>query len=120
MGLDYGHTCPDIDAHIKDVKGTIKDYLYDIIIEAIPIAKPEEVTRIAESNVDYIYRDIEHLFEGVRKTNEELRKAAEKQIDKLEDENWDLQTEIKRLEEQIEDYQEQLRDAEKELNALSV
>ena len=79
MSLDYGHTCPDIDASLASIK---EDLSY---------------------HVSNILDDIKVEVEKVRSTNEGIRKAADEQIDDLKDRIEELEMENKELQELLEE-----------------
>ncbi len=79
MSLDFGHTCPDIDASLANIK---EDMSY---------------------HVSNIMDDIKVEIEKVRATNEEMRKAADEQIDDLKDRIEELELENRELQEQLEE-----------------
>lgn len=78
MSFDYGHTCPDIDASLANIK---EDMSY---------------------HVSNIMDDIKMRIEEVRATNEDMRKAADDQIEALMERIDELETENKELELQVE------------------
>lgn len=79
MSLDYGHTCPDIDASLASIKD---DMSY---------------------HVSNIMDDIKVEIEKVRSTNEEMRKAADEQIDNIMERIDELENENKELQEKLEE-----------------
>lgn len=81
MSLDYGHTCPDIDASLASIK--------------------EDLSYHASNIMD----DVKVQIEKVRATNEDMRKAADEQIDNLMQRIQELQAENEELQEQLEEMQ---------------
>jgi chromosome segregation ATPase len=79
MSLDFGHTCPDIDASLASIK---EDMRY---------------------HVSNIMDDITVEIEKVRATNEEMRKAADEQIEALMERIDELENENKELQEELEE-----------------
>lgn len=102
MGLDFYHTCPDIDRNIKGFKEDIDNLLRDVVTECCPLFEGEAKDDFIRGHTEYLYGLFQDYFESVRKTNEDMRKQADYQIDKLVDEVDDLRSEIKELEYRIE------------------
>ncbi len=105
MGFNYNHTCPDVDAKIKDAKDLIESNVQDILFELNPLSAqfcnlPVELQEWIDQTVLQIYNDLEGIFEGCRTINEDMRSFAEEQIREYEDEISDLQQQVKDLEEE--------------------
>lgn len=79
MSLDYGHTCPDIDASLASIKDDLSYHFSNMM------------------------DDIKVEVEKVRSTNEGIRKAADEQIDNLMERIDELETENKELQEMLEE-----------------
>lgn len=97
MGLDFGHTCPDIDRGIESFKDDLKMYLSEILDDACPLLEGDVKGDFIKGYIDSIYAEFEGNFENVRKTNEEIRSEADRQIDDLQDEVGELKSEIEEL-----------------------
>ena len=97
MGLDYQHTCPEIDSNIEHVKSSIDTHLDSLVDELCPFCDENKKKELLESYVDWIYSDLESCFEGVRESNENIRKEADNQIDALTDEISDLEAQIQEI-----------------------
>ena len=110
MGLDYRHTCPDIDRSIKAFKSDIESYLVDMLDECCPMLEGKQREDFVSGYVNQMYNDFEANFEGVRKVNEDMRKEADSQIESAEARVNDLEEEIKDLNERIEDLESKLDD----------
>ena len=113
MALDFGHTCPDIDKEIDNIKGIF----YSSIEGLLEQYNEEELTEQDIKNIanDYknsLYMDVEQCFEGVRKTNEEMRKVADYQID-------ELNGEVDNLKGEVEDLQNEISSKNDEIDALN-
>ena len=99
MGLDYMHTCPDIDNAIKTYKDSIVDTLESVIGELNPYLDLEnsEVKRVISEHKDSLYNYFEDAFEDVRSTNEDIRREADIQIDKANDDLLNIGVEMDEL-----------------------
>ena len=98
MGLDYSHTCPDIDRAIAEAKDTIHDHLIDVAGECSPLLEGNQLEYCIKSWTEALYGELEDCFEATRKTNEDMRKEADRQIDDLVDEIDALKDEIRESE----------------------
>ena len=103
MGLDFGHTCGEIDGYMDDAKKAIEFHIDSMLDEASPLAAGELKNKFVKDSAHSLYEEIAHAFEQVRKTNEEMRKEADRQIDDLIDENERLKADIENLEQEIRD-----------------
>jgi len=102
MGLDFGHTCPDIDRGIEAFKDDLKMFLSEVIDDVCPLLEGEVKDDLVKSYADDIYNEFGGNFENVRKTNEEMRSEADRQIGELQDEVGELRSEIEDLRYQLE------------------
>lgn len=85
MGLDYGHTCGEIDSHIDDFKTVLDGFLDDFIDEICPLIEGKQRLALIKTYIDSIYTESEVIFEGVRKCNEDMRQEADRQIEEAEE-----------------------------------
>lgn len=118
MGLDFGNTCPDIDAGIDATKDLFRQEFQDFANWMMSNDIDDELVESkVEEFAEDVYDQFEDIFEGVRSTNEEMRKAADFQIDDLE---WDLSAAEEEAKDQArarEDAENDLADAQQELRA---
>ena len=119
MGLDYGHTCPDIDRSIKAFKSDIESYLSNMLDDSCPMLEVKQKEDFIKDYVNQMYKDFESNFEDVRKTNEDMRKEADRQIEYAEEKTSDAEEEIKDLNARIKELEEQVSEIESELDAVS-
>ena len=101
MGLDFSHTCPEIDKAISRAKDTIVDYLKDYIADLCPYLPSEKTDTLAKDWGADLYSQISDGFESVRKTNEDMRQQADLQIENLESEIADLKSEVEELNDRL-------------------
>lgn len=114
MGLDYAHTCPDIDNAIKVYQEYIVDTLKDFIGELNPYLDLEndDVKKIITEHKNYLYGNFENAFEDVRKSNEDMREDADIQIDNAIDDLNNANDEVKELHSTIEKLQNRINELE--------
>ena len=110
MGLDYGHTCPDIDFEIKGIKEDIESHLINFSDELSPLFEGDKKDEFIKTYIDGIYSDLENHFESVRKSNEDMRREADNQINNKDEEIESYKDEISDLESKISDLEQQLSD----------
>lgn len=101
MGLDFHHTCPDIDSNIGGFKEGLIEEIKDIIEDSRLHTEEELKHEYLSVYSEQIYSQLEHYFEGVRKTNEDMRSEADAQIKRLQNELSDKEYEIEELNESI-------------------
>lgn len=101
MGLDFGYTCPTIDAGINDMKEIIESHIDDHISELSPLISAVTRLELTKDWGEKLYDELESTVEGIRETNEDIRKEADRQIDNLESEIDDLKSENKLLQDEI-------------------
>ena len=94
MGLDYSHTCPDINRAINEAKDTISSHIEDIVNQCSPLLEGDPLQDYVKSWTESLYGEIKDCFEVTRKTNEDMREEADRQIDDLVDEVDSLKDEI--------------------------
>ena len=111
--FDYGHTCPDIDANIKEFKTTLTDHLDDVLSDSSPLLEGKPKDLYIENTIKLYYSQYEAIFEDLRRSNTDMRDAAEKQIadiglerDNHEETISDQEDEIERLQNEITEAQE--------------
>src|SRR5690554_6913473 len=98
MSLNFGFTCPDIDEGLRDAKGYIEDYLFDLLEGFV---EDDDVREdLIKTYTEYIYGDVSTAFERVRDCNSDLRKAAEEQIEELENDKENLDYRVAELEDE--------------------
>lgn len=119
MGLDYRHTCPDIDRSITAFKSNIESYLSNMLDDCCPMLEEKQKEDFVKDYVEQIYNDFETSFEDVRKTNEDMRKEASRQINFAEEMLADAEEEIKDLNTRIEELEEQVSELESQLDTVS-
>jgi len=126
MGLDYGHTCPDIDISIKAFKSDIESYLSNMLDDCCPMLEGKQKGDFINDYAEQMYSDFETNFEDVRKTNEDMRKEADRQIDYADrqidyaDRQIDYaEEEIKDLNARIKELEGQVSELESELDAVT-
>ena len=126
MGLDYGHTCPDIDKNIGSFKETIEGFLSDFLDDVCPLLNgTEEGNNLIDGYVNSIYDECSNIFEDTRSCNEDMRKEANKQIEELESQRDYMQEDlddnrvhIENIEYDLSTSEERVRDLENELSQL--
>jgi len=101
MSFNYPHTCPDIDASIKDTKNTIYDNIAEVVSECCPLLEGKIKDDFVKRWVDCMYQDLEHNYEGVRSSNQDMRSEAERQIVLLSDEIENLEYDISERDKKI-------------------
>lgn len=118
MGLNYSHTCPDIDKNIKEFQGSINSYLSDMLDDCCPLLEGEQKVNFIKDYSTQIYDDFANCSESIRTDNEDMRKEADKQINDAEYELNDIKgelddkcTEISDLETQIDELQHELKNS---------
>ena len=98
MALDFGHTCPDIDKEIENIKEMFYSSIEGLLQQYNGVELSEsDIKDIANDYKYNLYYDVEHCFEGVRRTNEQMRKEADCQIDNLSQEVNNLNNNIEDL-----------------------
>ena len=111
MGLDYGHTCPDIDRGIDQTKTDIENNLDSMIDDCCPLFEGDKKQDFIKGYADAIYDDLEGNFENVRRCNEDIRSEADRQIDKLEDRVSELEAELSEHADKVSQLETELEDA---------
>lgn len=101
MGLDYSHTCPQIDKGINQFKEDIRSRLIDMLDTCCPLLTSESKDVFIEEYVENIYYDFDRTYESVRSANENMRKEADRQIDTLEIDLENAQIDLKTAEDRI-------------------
>jgi len=112
MGLDYRHTCPDINDSIEGFKNEIYSHLDSLLNDSCPLFQGNEKNEFIETYVDDIYNSFEDNFESVRKTNEDMRREADRQIDNAESELSNANDDIKYLNKEISDLEDRISELE--------
>ena len=112
MGLDYNHTCPDINNSIQGFKDEIYFQLDSLLDLACPLLEGDKKKEFINNYVDEIYDSFENNFENVRKTNEDMRREADRQIENAESELYNANEEIKYLNKQISELEERISELE--------
>jgi len=98
MGLDYSHTCSDIDREKDSAKEVIHQEISYIITDEMPLPEDHDFDETWINNkVDEIWDRVDSCFEVCRETNVDMRKAADDQISDLESEIDDLKEQVNAL-----------------------
>jgi hypothetical protein len=100
VNFDYGNTCPKIDKAIGEAKGTIENFLSDLIGDVCPYLPSGTLQDLAADKAAELYSELERAFEVVRSANEDMRSEADRQISELKDEIDSLEAQVQRLEDQ--------------------
>jgi len=72
MGLDYRHTCPDIDRSIKAFKSDIESYLVDMLDECCPMLEGKQREDFVSVYVNQMYNDLEEEIKDLNERIEDL------------------------------------------------
>jgi len=125
MGLDYRHTCPEIDNDISTFITYINEHLEGMLEECCPLLSGEDKRDFIEGYSAAIYEDFQNSFESVRTCNENMRQEADNQIDSLEEAKGELEEElrvsnniIQQLEEDNDDLEDEMEDLRMEMSKL--
>jgi polyhydroxyalkanoate synthesis regulator phasin len=102
VNFDYGNTCPEIDAAIREAKGEIEAFMSDLLSDACGLLEKKRLQELAQIYADDLYAKIEPAFEKARSSNEKMRDAADDQISDLKDEVNNLEHQVKDLESRAE------------------
>lgn len=102
VNFDYGNTCPEIDAAIREAKAEIESFISDLLSDACGLLEKERRKALSEQYASDLYDNIESAFEKARSSNENMRAEADRQISDLKDEIDNLEHQVKDLENRVE------------------
>jgi len=118
MGLDYSHTCPEIDKEIENFKDSIDSVLSNMLDETNPLLEGKQKQDIIDNYVEDLYNSIDDPFESVRRCNEDMRTEADDQIETLEERVDELSSELDDRVDEIEDLTNNLGVSEERVREL--
>ncbi len=98
VNFDYGNTCPEIDAAIREAKRQIEGFMDDLLSDACGLLEMKRRKELAQTYCEDLYGLIEDAFEQARSSNEKMRDAADEQISDLKDDVKSLEARIDQLE----------------------
>lgn len=108
MGLDYGHTCGEIDSDIEDFKTIIEDSYFDLLDEVCPLIEGKQKIDLIKRYVANTYGESQGIFENVRKCNEDMRQEADRQIDDADEKVEEIGEEVNEKQERVEELESEL------------